>query len=206
MTIHNFYDSDTTDQIAKKMLGTLLTYDSPNGLVGGRIVETEAYMGERDSAAHAFNGKRTASNEPLYGPPGTIYIYSIHGRYLLDVATQAKDVPQGVLIRAIQPTIGQEIMYHNRPKYGVELTNGPGKLMGALGIEDKLMNFQIIGDDKLKIDIDNRLEPRQIKTSGRIGVSKGDWTDKPLRYYVSHNPYVSGLTKAEVNIAHFGWK
>ncbi|GAY73540.1 DNA-3-methyladenine glycosylase [Lentilactobacillus curieae] len=193
MSIHNFYDSDTTDQIAQQMLGMLLTYESPIGMVGGRIVETEAYMGELDSAAHAFQGRRTSSNEPLYGPAGTVYIYSIHGRYLLDVATQERDVPQGILIRAIQPTIGQEIMYRNRPKFGVELTNGPGKLMSALGIADKTMNFEIIGDGKLNIEVNNRLMPRQISSSGRIGVSDGEWTDKPLRYYVRHNPFVSGI-------------
>ncbi|WP_268912402.1 DNA-3-methyladenine glycosylase [Lentilactobacillus sp. SPB1-3] len=205
MSSHNFYDSDTTDQLAQQMLGMLLTYESPNGLVGGRIVETEAYMGEQDSAAHAFQGKRTASNEPLYGPAGTVYIYSIHGKYLLDVATQGPDVPQGILIRAIEPTIGQEIMYRNRPRPGAELTNGPGKLMAALGIAEKTMNFEIIGEGKLNIDVHDRWQPRRVQKSGRIGVSIGEWTDRPLRYYVRHNPYVSGIKRNEVNIANFGW-
>ncbi|WP_283679035.1 DNA-3-methyladenine glycosylase [Lentilactobacillus sp. Marseille-Q4993] len=188
------------------MLGTLLTYESPKGLVGGRIVEAEAYMGTPDSAAHAFGGKRTASNEPLYGPPGTVYIYSIHGRYLLDVAAQAKDEPQGILIRAIQPTIGYEIMLENRKKPGANLTNGPGKLMEALGISDKKMNFEIIGDGKLKIDLNNRLIPRRIKASNRIGVeNQGDWATKPLRFYVAGNPYVSMIKRSEANIDNFGW-
>ncbi|EHO52175.1 DNA-3-methyladenine glycosylase [Lentilactobacillus kisonensis F0435] len=185
----------------------LLTYDSPKGRVGGWIVEAEAYMGQKDSAAHAFKGRRTASNEPLYGPPGTVYIYSIHGRYLLDVAAQEKDVPQGILIRAIQPTIGEGIMLTNRKKPGVSLTNGPGKLMEAFGIADKKMNFEIFGDGRLKIDKQQRKMPATIASSNRIGVAnQGDWATKPLRYFVKGNPYVSGIRKRDVDQTHFGWR
>lgn len=202
-----FYASAPTNQIAKEMLGMLLTYDSPKGMVGGWIVETEAYMGQKDSAAHAFGGRRTASNEPLYGPPGTVYIYSIHGRYLLDVAAQEKDVPQGVLIRAVEPTIGQKIMLANRKKHGFDLTNGPGKLMEAFGIADKEMNFEIFGDhSKLAIDQQRKKAPAQIETSNRIGVAnQGDWATRPLRYFVKGNPYVSGIKKRDVDQENFGW-
>lgn len=186
----------------------LLTYQSPKGLVGGWIVETEAYLGQLDSAAHAFKGRRTASNEPLYGPPGTVYIYSIHGRYLLDVAAQAKDVPQGVLIRAVEPFIGKEIMLKNRAKTGFDLTNGPGKLMEAFGISDKKMNFEIFGDNsKLDIHKHRKKIPQMIETSNRIGVSnQGDWAGKPLRYFVKGNPFVSGMKKRDMDLDHFGWR
>lgn len=201
-----FYSSDTTDEISKQILGMLLTYDSPKGLVGGRIVETEAYMGQEDSAAHAFKGRRTHSNDPLYGPPGTVYIYSIHGRYLLDVAAQEKDVPQGILIRAIEPTIGLPIMEANRTKHGVDLTNGPGKLMEALGIADKKMNMEIFGDSKLDIHQDDKKIPAQIEESNRIGVAnQGAWATKPLRYFVKGNPYVSGIKKRDFDTENHGW-
>lgn len=201
-----FYSSSTTDQISKQMLGMLLTYDSPKGRVGGWIVETEAYMGQKDSAAHAFKGRRTASNEPLYGPPGTVYIYSIHGRYLLDVAAQEKDTPQGVLIRAIEPTIGLDIMEHNRTRHGVDLTNGPGKLMEAFGINDKTMNMEIFGDSKLNIHQRDKKTPALIEESNRIGVAnQGSWATKPLRYFVKGNPYVSGIKKRDVNLDTHGW-
>lgn len=202
-----FYASASTDEIAKQMLGMLLTYESPKGRVGGWIVETEAYMGQKDSAAHAFKGRRTASNEPLYGPPGTVYIYSIHGRYLLDVAAQEKDVPQGVLIRAIEPTIGKDIMLTNRAKDGVDLTNGPGKLMEAFGISDKKMNMHIFGDVALDIHQDEKKVPAVIESSNRIGVSnQGDWATKPLRYFVKGNPFVSGIRKRDVDSETRGWR
>ncbi|KRL70087.1 3-methyladenine DNA glycosylase [Lentilactobacillus kefiri DSM 20587 = JCM 5818] len=202
-----FYSSSTTDQISREMLGMLLTYDSPKGLVGGWIVETEAYMGQKDSAAHAFKGRRTASNEPLYGPPGTVYIYSIHGRYLLDVAAQEKDIPQGVLIRAVEPTIGLDIMEQNRTKHGVDLTNGPGKLMEAFGIADKKMNMEIFGDSKLNIHQQDKKIPAHIEESNRIGVAnQGTWATKPLRYFVKGNPYVSGIKKRDVDLKTHGWR
>lgn len=202
-----FYASAPTGQLTKAILGMLLTYDSPKGRVGGWIVEAEAYMGQQDSAAHAFKGRRTASNEPLYGPPGTVYIYSIHGRYLLDVAAQEQDVPQGILIRAIQPTIGEDIMLTNRDKFGVNLTNGPGKLMEAFGIDDKKMNFEIFGDCQLNIDKQTQKIPAAIEASNRIGVAnQGDWATKPLRYFVKGNPYVSGIKKRDVDLENFGWR
>ncbi|MGF2394368.1 DNA-3-methyladenine glycosylase [Lentilactobacillus otakiensis] len=202
-----FYSSGTTDEISKKILGMLLTYDSPKGMVGGRIVETEAYMGQQDSAAHAFKGRRTPSNDPLYGPPGTVYIYSIHGCYLLDVAAQEKDVPQGILIRAIEPTIGLSIMEANRTKHGVDLTNGPGKLMEAFGIADKKMNMEIFGDSKLDIHQDDKKIPAQIEESNRIGVAnQGSWATMPLRYFVKGNPYVSGIRKRDFDKENHGWR
>ncbi|EEI19499.1 Putative 3-methyladenine DNA glycosylase [Lentilactobacillus hilgardii] len=202
-----FYASASTDKVAQEMLGMLLTYNSPKGVVGGWIVETEAYMGQKDSAAHAFKGRRTASNEPLYGPPGTVYIYSIHGRYLLDVAAQQKDIPQGVLIRAVEPFIGKGIMLKNRSKSGFDLTNGPGKLMEAFGISDKKMNFEIFGDGNLDIHQNRKKIPKAIETSNRVGVSnQGDWASKPLRYFVKGNPFVSGIKKREMDLNDFGWK
>ncbi len=195
----SFYSEGTTEQIARDMLGMLLIYDSNKGKMGGLIVETEAYLGQQDSAAHAFKGRRSPSIEPLYGPPGTVYIFSTHGGYCLNVATQAKDIPQGILIRGIQPTIGINLMKENRKKTGPELTNGPAKLMQAFGISDKKMNFEIFGQSKLDIVQQTGKRPKKIIETKRVGVSKeGDWAGKPFRYYVSGNPYVSGIRKRDI--------
>lgn len=205
--LRRFFNEGTTDEITKRMLGTLLVYHSPKGLMSGYITEAEAYLGQKDSAAHAYQGKRTPSNEALYGVPGTIYIYSIHGRLCLDVAAQAKDVPEGILIRGIEPYQGIDLMKANRPKSGFELTNGPGKLMDALGIYDKDMNLIELGDTDLDLDVDNVKVPKKIVESGRIGVSdRGTWTDKPYRFYVKGNPYVSKLPKREMDLKTYGWK
>ncbi|WP_327058992.1 DNA-3-methyladenine glycosylase [Lentilactobacillus senioris] len=179
-----FFRDGTTDQIAQKLLGTTLNYrDATGQLFSGLIVETEAYLGEQDSAAHAFKGRHTAANDPLYGPAGTIYIYSIYGHYLFDVATQEAGVPQGVLIRAIQPIAGLEQMQMNRHQTGYNLTNGPGKVMAAFGIHDLNLNGQLAQQPPLWIDYSHPRQPQTIVASARIGVeNQGDWASKPYRF------------------------
>lgn len=203
-----YYYDGTTDQIAQKLLGTTLKYQTPNGqLLSGLIVETEAYLGELDSAAHAFNGRHTASNDPLYGPAGTIYIYSIYGHYLFDVATQVAGVPQGVLIRAIQPITGLEQMELNRHQTGFNLTNGPGKVMAAFGIHDMNLNGQLAVQPPLWIDVEHPKQPQTIIASARIGVeNQGDWAEKPYRFVVGGNPYVSKIKKSEMDLINLGWQ
>ena len=203
-----FYRDGTTDQIAQNLLGTTLKYQAPTGqLFSGLIVETEAYLGELDSAAHAFNGRHTASNDPLYGPAGTIYIYSIYGHYLFDVATQPAGIPQGVLVRAIQPEEGAEQMMLNRQQTGYTVTNGPGKVMAALGIHDFDLNGQLAAQPPLWIDLSQRKIPQQIVTSARIGVeNQGDWAAKPYRFFVGGNPYVSKIRKRDVDLTTLGWQ
>ncbi|MGF7437470.1 DNA-3-methyladenine glycosylase [Lentilactobacillus senioris] len=203
-----FFREGTTDQIAQKLLGTTLNYRNPDGqLFSGLIVETEAYLGELDSAAHAFKGRHTAANDPLYGPAGTIYIYSIYGHYLFDVATQEAGVPQGVLIRAIQPTVGIEQMQINRHQTGYNLTNGPGKVMAAFGIHDLNLNGRLAQQPPLWIDYSHPKQPQAIIASARIGVeNQGDWASKPYRFLVGGNPYVSKIRKREVDLINLGWQ
>lgn len=206
-TLLDFFDHRTTDLIAQDLLGRTLLYHSPKGTMGGLIVETEAYLGQQDTAAHAFKGHRSKANEPLYGLPGTIYIYQRHGQFCFDISAQAKDIPQGVLIRGIQPTIGIELMKQNRVRpTDIELTNGPGKLMQALGIHDTKMNLLQMDHAPLTIDLEQQRTPHQIVQGARIGVRKnGSWVDKPLRYYVAGNPYVSKMRKGEMNLETNGW-
>ncbi len=203
----SFFTNRSTQAIAQDLLGTHLLYTSHQGTLGGLIVEAEAYVGTDDTAAHAYNGRRTPFSEPLYHEPGTIYIYQLRGFFLFDIVTQAVDQPQGILIRAIEPTHGIEQMRLNRPKPGVELTNGPGKLMGALGIHDKQLTFQNVADAPLMIDLAHRRHPKSIVTAPRIGVNyKAASGQLPYRYYVAGNPYVSGLPKRQWDLEQHGWQ
>lgn len=204
----DYFDHRPTETMAQDLLGKTLLYHSPKGLVGGLIVETEAYLGQQDSAAHAFKGHRSKANEPLYGPPGTIYIYQRHGQFCFDIAVQAKDIPQGILIRGLEPTIGRDIMEQNRVRpTPYELTNGPGKLMQAFGIQDTTLNNQQMDQTPLTIDLDTYRIPQKIGSSARIGVRKnGAWVDKPLRYFVTGNPYCSKILKRDMDLNHFGWQ
>ncbi|EKK20417.1 DNA-3-methyladenine glycosylase II [Fructilactobacillus florum 8D] len=202
-----FFASDSTAKLAQQLLGKKLIYQTVAGTMSGWIVEVEAYLGMLDEAAHAYQGRCTPSNEPLYGPPGTVYIYSIHFQLCLDIATQAVGVPEGILIRALEPDSGRGLMEHHRGKTGLELTNGPGKLMSALGITDKRMNFQLFGEVPLSLDFVTARQPQAITAGPRIGVgAKGSWAKQPLRYYVTGNPYVSKLPKRSMDLVTHGWQ
>lgn len=201
-----FFTNRPTANIAQDLLGKLLIYDSPAGQVGGYIVETEAYLGTEDPGAHAYQGKHGRANDPLYGEAGSIYIYAIRGFYAFDVVTQASAEPQGVLIRGLEPAIGENIMRQNRTRPGFELSNGPGKLMQALNIHDTKMNYQHFADSSIKIIQDYAKIPRQVAQSQRIGVrTAAEWTDH-YRYFVSGNPYVSKTRKRDIDFATYGWK
>nr|WP_252902619.1 DNA-3-methyladenine glycosylase [Paucilactobacillus hokkaidonensis] len=192
----SFYTNRETTAIAKDLLGKVLSYRSEQGVVSGYIVETEAYLGQQDSAAHAFNGRRTAFTEALYGQPGTIYIYQLRQQYMFDVVVQDEGNPQGVLIRGIEPLLGRSIMLRNRVIDGVNLTNGPGKLMQAFGIQSKQMNMQLLENADLTVKLTTDHYPAQIAASTRIGVNANGATGlQPYRFYVAHNPYVSRMKK-----------
>ncbi|MTV83072.1 DNA-3-methyladenine glycosylase [Secundilactobacillus folii] len=204
--LEQFFSGRPTQDITKDLLGKLLSYQSPQGLVSGYIVEAEAYLGVADSAAHAYEGRRTKANGALYGAPGNIYIYTSRGYYAFDVAVQPAGEPQGILVRGIEPKDGLNIMQANRPKKGSELTNGPGKLMRALGINDLKWNDTMINEGPIKISFEDVRMPRKISSSARIGVSKrGGQTNAPYRYFVAGNPYVSGMRKRDMDWETRGW-
>lgn len=206
-TTTSYFQSLPTDELAKDLLGRTLTYQSPQGLVGGLIVETESYMGPTDFAAHSYNNRRTNSNEGLYKVGGSIYIYAQRQYFFFDIATQEAGNPEGILIRAIEPTIGLDIMNQNRKMHGFELTNGPAKMMQAFGIKDKSENLKHLDDSQFKIDLTKRKIPQEIIATPRIGVKQQDefWANAPFRFIVDGNPYVSRIKKAEIDLQNFGW-
>lgn len=184
-----FYDRET-EIVARELLGTILECRTEQGIASGIIVETEAYIGEEDPACHAAVG-RTRRTEPLYGRPGLSYVYFIYGvHWCFNAVTRPEGLPSAVLVRALQPLDGIELMKERRgPKINaVNLTNGPGKLCAALGIDGSL-NGLSLQRGPLVIREGESVPPLQIVTTTRIGITRAaEW---PLRYYIAGNEYVS---------------
>jgi DNA-3-methyladenine glycosylase len=185
----DFYDRDT-EIVAREMLGTILECTTDEGTASGIIVETEAYIGEEDPACHAAAG-RTRRTAPLYGKPGMSYVYFIYGvHWCFNAVTRAEGLPSAVLVRALQPLKGIELMRERRgPKISeVNLTNGPGKLCSALAI-DGSMNGLPLQRGRLVVRAGTPVPASDIVTAKRIGITKAaDW---PLRYYIRNSEYVS---------------
>ncbi|SFH67688.1 DNA-3-methyladenine glycosylase [Pisciglobus halotolerans] len=198
-----FDTSLTTQDVAQQLLGCLLIKETEEGLTSGFIVETEAYLGEIDKAAHSYGLRRTPRLVPMYQSAGTIYIYTMHTHHMLNIITKEPDNPQGVLVRAIEPFQGISLMEERRGRFGVELTNGPGKLTKAMNI-NKEDNGTSIGASPLYLSSKERKMPKKILSTPRIGIpNKGKWTEEPLRYIVEGNPYTTKAKKKAVS--NSGW-
>lgn len=180
-----FYARETL-LVARDLLGMHLVHAAPDGRQVGRIVETEAYKGPRDLAAHSSRG-RTKRTEVMFGPPGHAYVYLIYGFWnCLNVVTAAAGVPHAVLIRALQPVAG--IM---------DTTHGPGLLCRAMGIDRGLNGASLLGPD-LWIEKPAAYRPPRVARSARIGVDyAGDWALKPWRFFDRDSPYVSTVTASQ---------
>ena len=203
--IVDFINKATT-QTAKDLLGVKIIYQDDNQYYSGYIVETEAYLGFNDRAAHGYGGKQTPKVTSLYKTGGTIYAHVMHTHLLINFVTRTQGVQEGVLIRAIEPEDGIEAMKMHRGKTGYEITNGPGKWTKALNIP-RAIDGSTLNDCRLSIDIKNRKYPKEIVESGRIGIpNKGEWTHKPLRYTVKGNPYVSRMRKSDFQNPDDTWK
>lgn len=184
-----FYARDT-ELVARDLLGAILETHSEQGVTSGRIVETEAYVGEHDAACHAAAG-RTARTDPLYGPPGVAYVYFIYGvHWCVNAVTRPAGLPSAVLIRALEPVDGIDVMWKRRPraKRVAELTNGPGKLCAALGIVGA-HNRLPLQQPPIVIRRGAPVAATDIVETTRIGITKAaDW---PLRWYVRGSEFVS---------------
>ncbi|QAT63127.1 MULTISPECIES: DNA-3-methyladenine glycosylase [Tissierellales] len=195
----NFY-LENTETVARKLLGKILVHNINGNILKGKIVETEAYMGVTDKGAHSYGGRRTKRVEIMYGPPGRAYIYFIYGMYYcLNAVTQKEGIPEAVLIRALEPLEGHDIMALNRfnKEYKdltstqiTNLTNGPGKLCMAMGI-DKKLNGNMLSGDTFYIEEGNNDKFDIIKTK-RIGIDYAEEAkDFLLRFYIKGSPFVS---------------
>ncbi len=184
-----FYARDT-ETVARELLGAVLECRTAQGVTSGRIVETEAYLGEHDAACHAAVG-RTARTAPLYGPPGTAYVYFVYGmHWCVNAVTRPRGTPSAVLIRAVEPVQGLDCMRQRRTaaRRDVDLTNGPAKLCEALGI-DARYNTVSLQRAPLVIRAGVPVPDADVVVTPRIGIRHAaDW---PLRFAVTDSPYVS---------------
>ena len=184
----SFYERDTA-QVARELLGKMLVHRSPEGTTSGRIVETEAYYGRNDPASRASR-KRTKLNWLMWERGGLAFVYMVHARWLFNVTTEREGVPGAVLIRALEPLEGLELMKRRRRVTEERnLASGPGKLTQAMGITYAHHGLDLtITKSELGI-VKGKTRPTEIASSHRIGVSAD--LKRKLRFYIKENPYVS---------------
>jgi len=191
-----FYTRADVLEVARDLLGKKLVVPGKNGArVAGIIVETEAYRGPEDRASHAYNGRRTNRTETMYGIGGTAYVYFVYGMYnQFNVVTNVADTPHAILVRAVEPSEGLDIMRRRRPgRSEYELTSGPGRLCLALGIDRKLDKADLLGE-RVWIEDAVSISPRQMARGPRVGIDYAeDWITKPWRFWVRDNPFVSKI-------------
>ena len=192
-----FYQRADVVEIAKSLLGKIVYTNIDGHIASGRIVETEAYVALVDKASHAFGGRRTARNEHMYAAAGTIYVYICYGMHqMLNVVTNNKNIPDAVLIRAIEPIEGIEIMLQRSQKktFDNTLTKGPGNLAKALGISKIHSGLMLTGNEIfMYADERSGIAENKIASSKRIGVeSAGVDGLLPYRFYIKGNKFVSG--------------
>jgi DNA-3-methyladenine glycosylase len=178
----SFYDRPAL-AVARDLLGQLLVLQEGERRIAGRIVETEAYIGEHDLACHAAKG-RTGRTDVMFGPPGHAYVYFIYGMYhCFNVVTEPEGTAAAVLVRALEPVEGLPA--------GAR-TDGPGKLCRALGITRAENREDLVDGQRLFLEEGAPIGPRQVQRGPRIGVDyAGPWAKKPYRLWIRGNAHVS---------------
>lgn len=189
-----FYLRQDTLQIARDLLGKLLVVPNENGeRVAGMIVETEAYLGAIDKAAHSYNNRRTKRTATMFAVGGTAYVFFIYGMYFqFNVVVGAVDVPHAVLVRAVEPFENIETMRARRGEMADKnLTSGPGKLCAALGIDKSFDNADLLGE-KVWLEDFKAFSGAEIESGKRIGIDYAEeFAAEPWRFWARNNLYVS---------------
>jgi len=195
----SFYDRKDVVKIAEELLGKIIVTKIDGFVTSGRIVETEAYVGISDKASHSFSGRRTAKNEHMYSAPGTTYVYICYGMHqMMNIVTNEKEIPDAVLIRAIEPLEGIDIMLQRTGKGQLDktLTRGPGNVGKALGIFKHHSGLHLLDEQIYLLDDGQKILKENIGISKRIGVeSAGADGLLPYRFFVKGNKYVSGKNR-----------
>jgi DNA-3-methyladenine glycosylase len=192
-----FYDHEDVVKIARELLGKIVVSNIDGKKSSGRIVETEAYVAFTDKASHSFAGRRTPKNEDMYSTAATAYVYICYGMHqMLNVVTNKKDIPDAVLIRAIEPIEGIDIMLKRTGKATLNntLTKGPGNVGKALGVSKKYSGKNLLGNEiSIYRDEESNIPDGLVGISKRIGVeSAGADALLPYRFYIRGNKFVSG--------------
>ncbi len=197
-----FYTREDTLKIAKDLLGKTLVVPQKNGeRVSAMIVETEAYLGAIDKAAHSYQNRRTKRTETMFGIGGTVYIFFIYGMYFqFNIVVGEVDTPHAILIRAVQPLENIEIMRERRKAKSKNLdskmpdknlTSGPGKLCIALGIDKTFNNEDLLGK-KVWLEEGEKLAKNKIVSGKRIGIDYAEeYAEKHWRFWIKDNQFVS---------------
>jgi len=184
----SFYSRPTL-KVAKDLLGQVLVHETPQGVTSGKIVEVEAYLPKNDPGCHAARGK-TPRNAPMFGPAGHAYVYFVYGNhFMFNVVTEKEGVPGAVLLRALEPVMGEERMARRRGRLfpgDRAVTNGPGKLVQALGIDRSHNNIPLW---RRPLYLKKAEREGSIGVTTRIGLTEG--SELPLRFYLKDNPYLS---------------
>ena len=188
----DFFDCPCED-LAKALLGCVLVRVCEGEECRGRVVETEAYLGGEDRAAHSYNGHRTERNEAMYIDPGTVYVYSVYGMHCcLNISSRGDGA--AVLLRALEPVGGLEWMKRRRKAARKErdLCNGPAKLCQAMGIDRSYNKVDLVSSKELWVERDWR-EVGEVVSGKRIGIEYAgeEWSSKLLRFYLQDSPFVS---------------
>ena len=192
----SFYQRKDVVTIAKDLIGKIVVTNIDGKITSGRIVETEAYVAHIDKASHAYKGKRTLRNEAMYAAAGTVYVYICYGMHnMLNIVTNDIDVPDAILIRAIEPIDGIDTMLERTNKKILDntLTKGPGNVAKAMGISKNISGL-IVGEKIINIYKDDfSFLQDEIGTSKRIGIDgAGTDAELPYRFFARGNIFVSG--------------
>ena len=195
-----FYLRSNTLEIARDLLGKLLVVPTETGeRVSAMIVETEAYLGVIDKAAHSYKGRRTKRTETMFAIGGTAYVFFVYGMYFqFNVVVSAIDTPHAILIRAVEPQENIEIMRRRRGKMpDKNLTSGPGKLCIALGINKKFDGTDLL-KDVIWLEDFKSFPKEKIAAGTRIGINYAEeFAAKPWRFWIKDNLFVSSFQKAK---------
>jgi DNA-3-methyladenine glycosylase len=178
--------------VARELVGKHLVRRLDGSEVVCRIVETEAYMGPVDKASHAYKNRASKRTEVFYRRGGYLYVYFIYGMYYCcNIITNVADCPEAVLLRAVEPLVGVEILTKRRHTRRLrDLTNGPGKLCQALDIDDQLYGYDLTQGDRVWLEDPHEMFP--IAVSARVNIDYAEeYRDKPWRFYIEGNPFVS---------------
>lgn len=195
----SYYSNQDVLFLAQDLLGKVLFTEIEGEITAGIIVETEAYFGVKDKASHAYGGRRTDRTETLYNQGGVSYVYLCYGiHHLFNVVTSVDDDPHAVLVRAVEPLIGKEIMEfrRNMPVSKAAISSGPGSAAKALGIDRSLNKKDLAGNEIWIEDHGIQYASDDIVKGPRIGVAYAQEDALlPWRFFVKGNKYVSKPNK-----------